>query len=116
MAPEKKAAESVKKAAESARSDSAGPEKDAPAKDARGKDAPAKDGKVDKQLEHQLDVVKELSRDPADVHPGEAPSAPLTEHGEKSGLKPLVDDLHDRRAKIKLGGGEEKIDAQHAKG
>ncbi len=51
----------------------------------------------------------ELSRDPADQHPGEVPSAPLTEHGETSGLKPLVDDLHDRRAKIKLGGGAEKI-------
>ena len=28
----------------------------------------------------------------------------------------LVDDLHERRAKIKLGGGAEKIAAQHAKG
>ena len=70
----------------------------------------ATEPKVDKQLEHQLEVVKELSRDPAAQHPGEVPSAPLTEHGETSGLKPLVDDLHERRAKIKLGGGEEKID------
>ena len=62
--------------------------------------------KVDKQLEHQLEVVKEHSRDPAAQHPGEVPSAPLTEHGETSGLKPLVDDLHERRAKIKLGGGD----------
>ena len=66
--------------------------------------------KVDKQLEHQREVVKEHSRDPAAQHPGEVPSAPLTEHGETSGLKPLVDDLHERRAKIKLGGGPEKID------
>src|SRR5207249_3796674 len=79
-------------------------------------DAAKADGKVDKQLEHQLAVVKELARDPADEHPAEAASAPLTEHGETSGLKELVDDLHERRAKIKLGGGAEKIDAQHAKG
>ena len=65
--------------------------------------------KVDKQLEHQLEVVKELVARPAAQHPGEVPSAPLTEHGETSGLKPLVDDLHDRRAKIKLGGGPEKV-------
>src|SRR5438445_139575 len=74
------------------------------------------DAKVDKQLEHQLEVVNELSRDPSDDHPADVPGAPLTEHGETSGVKPLVDDLHERRAKIKLGGGAEKIDAQHAKG
>ena len=50
----------------------------------------ATEPKVDKQLEHQLEVVKELSRDPAAQHPGEVPTAPLTEHGETSGLKPLV--------------------------
>src|SRR3954464_4838871 len=72
--------------------------------------------KADPQLEHQVEVVNELSRDPSDEHPGEVPSAPLTEHGETSGLKPLVDDLHERRAKIKLGGGVEKIEAQHQKG
>src|SRR5215212_4027937 len=72
--------------------------------------------KVDKQLQHQLDVVEEHKRAPGDAHPAEAPTAPLTEHGATSGLKPLVDDLHERRAKIKLGGGVEKIDGQHAKG
>src|SRR5436190_24036793 len=76
----------------------------------------ATEPKVDKQLEHQIEVVNELSRDPSDRHPGEVPSAQQTEHGETSGLKPLVDDLHERRAKIKLGGGVEKIDAQHDKG
>ena len=65
---------------------------------------------------HQLEVVEGASRDPAGAASGEVPSAPLTEHGENSGLKPLVDDLHERRAKIKLGGGEEKIEQQHAKG
>ncbi|HEX8205479.1 MAG TPA: acyl-CoA carboxylase subunit beta [Solirubrobacteraceae bacterium] len=29
-------------------------------------------------------------------------------------LRPLVDDLHERREQIKLGGGPEKIDKQHA--
>src|SRR5690349_14439172 len=72
--------------------------------------------KVDPQLEKQRAVVDEVARDPAERHPSEAAAAPRTEHGETSGLKPLVDDLHDRRAKIKLGGGIEKIEAQHDKG
>ena len=76
----------------------------------------ATEEKIDPQLEQQRAVVNELARDPEDTHPGEVPTAQPTEHGETSGLKPLVDDLHDRRAKIKLGGGGEKIDAQHAKG
>ncbi len=29
-------------------------------------------------------------------------------------LRPLVEDLHERRAKARLGGGQEKIDRQHA--
>src|SRR6185436_17713112 len=29
-------------------------------------------------------------------------------------LRPLVEDLHERRAKAKLGGGEERIARQHA--
>jgi acetyl-CoA carboxylase carboxyltransferase component len=76
----------------------------------------ATEQEVPKELKHQLEVVEEHKRDPAGEHPAEVPSAPLTEHGDKSGLKPLVDDLHERRAKIKLGGGEEKIEGQHAKG
>jgi acetyl-CoA carboxylase carboxyltransferase component len=31
-------------------------------------------------------------------------------------LRPLADDLHARRQQIKLGGGAEKIAAQHAQG
>src|SRR3954464_1176894 len=31
-------------------------------------------------------------------------------------LRPLVEDLHARREKAKLGGGPEKIDKQHDKG
>src|SRR5215210_5314870 len=52
-----------------------------------------------------------------DPHSGEAAEAPAgTEHGEQTGMKRLVDDLHARREKAKLGGGEEKIRVQHERG
>jgi acetyl-CoA carboxylase carboxyltransferase component len=67
--------------------------------------------------QHQVAKVEELGKDPANTaHPSERPLAPPTEHGEKSGLKHLVDDLHDRREKLRLGGGPEKVAAQHGKG
>src|SRR5262245_53066704 len=73
--------------------------------------------KVDPQLERQRAVVEEVGHEPDNTeHPGEVASAPLTEHGETSGLKGLVDDLHDRRGTIKLGGGAEKVAQQHEKG
>ena len=41
-----------------------------------------------------------------DQHSGETPEAPAeTEHGEKTGMRGLVEDLHGRREKAKLGGG-----------
>ena len=47
----------------------------------------------------------------------EAPEAPDTvEAGEKTGMKSLVEDLHDRRRRAKLGGGEAKIAVQHERG
>jgi acetyl-CoA carboxylase carboxyltransferase component len=47
----------------------------------------------------------------------EAPEAPdEVEAGEKTGMKALVTDLHDRRRGAKLGGGEEKIALQHERG
>jgi acetyl-CoA carboxylase carboxyltransferase component len=50
-------------------------------------------------------------------HEGESPEAPpQTEHGEATGMRGLVEDLHDRREKAKLGGGEEKIAVQHERG
>jgi acetyl-CoA carboxylase carboxyltransferase component len=65
-------------------------------------------------LERQIDVA---TKDKATDHSGEAPEAPAeTEHGEESGMKHLVDDLHERREKAKLGGGEEKIVVQHERG
>ena len=38
------------------------------------------------------------------------------EAGEQTGMKALVEDLHDRRRRAKLGGGEEKIALQHERG
>ena len=47
----------------------------------------------------------------------EAPEAPAeVEAGEQTGMKALVEDLHARREKAKLGGGEEKIALQHERG
>jgi acetyl-CoA carboxylase carboxyltransferase component len=67
--------------------------------------------------EHQVAKVSELGKAPDNtVHPSERPLAPPTEHGGDSGLKSLVDDLHDRREKLRLGGGPEKVADQHAKG
>ena len=50
-------------------------------------------------------------------HEGEAAEAPAeTEHGEQTGMQRLVEDLHERRERAKLGGGPEKIEKQHASG
>jgi acetyl-CoA carboxylase carboxyltransferase component len=47
----------------------------------------------------------------------EAPEAPdEVKAGERTGMRPLVEDLHARREKAKLGGGEEKIALQHERG
>jgi len=47
----------------------------------------------------------------------EAPEAPdEVEAGEQTGMKALVEGLHGRREKAKLGGGEEKIALQHERG
>ncbi|MGZ5340815.1 MAG: acyl-CoA carboxylase subunit beta, partial [Solirubrobacterales bacterium] len=50
-------------------------------------------------------------------HEGEAVEAPAkVEGGEQTGMKSLTEDLHARREKAKLGGGEEKIAVQHERG
>src|SRR5919108_239464 len=47
----------------------------------------------------------------------EAPeAADQVEAGDETGMKALVEDLHDRRRRAKLGGGEQKIALQHEKG
>jgi acetyl-CoA carboxylase carboxyltransferase component len=54
---------------------------------------------------------------PKTEHGGEAAEAPAeTEHGAETGMHDLVDDLHERRERAKLGGGEEKIALQHERG
>jgi len=54
---------------------------------------------------------------PGADHVSETAEAPAgTEHGEQTGMKGLVEDLHARREKAKLGGGEEKIAVQHERG
>ena len=41
---------------------------------------------------------------------------PMTTDAQTSLLRPLAEDLRERRERIKLGGGREKIEAQHAAG
>jgi acetyl-CoA carboxylase carboxyltransferase component len=53
----------------------------------------------------------------ATEHSGDAKEAPAdTEHGEETGMRHMVEDLHGRREKAKLGGGEEKVAVQHERG
>jgi methylmalonyl-CoA decarboxylase subunit alpha len=62
--------------------------------------------------------AREEARKVADAaKEAEAPEAPAeVEAGEQTGMKSLVEDLHERREKAKLGGGEEKIALQHERG
>ncbi len=57
------------------------------------------------------------AEEPEGAASAEAPEAPdEVEAGEATGMKALVEDLHERRASAKLGGGEEKIALQHERG
>ena len=54
---------------------------------------------------------------PPTEHSGETPEAPAeTQAGRETGMRPLVEDLHRRRERAKLGGGPEKIALQHERG
>jgi acetyl-CoA carboxylase carboxyltransferase component len=54
---------------------------------------------------------------PAGIGSAAAPEAPdNVEAGEATGMRVLVEDLHARRGKAKLGGGAEKIELQHERG
>jgi acetyl-CoA carboxylase carboxyltransferase component len=54
---------------------------------------------------------------PRTEHSGEAAEAPAeVKAGEQTGMRPLVEDLHRRRERAKLGGGPEKIALQHERG
>src|SRR5436305_637816 len=62
-------------------------------------------------------AATDKSKGKATEHQGEAPEAPAeVKAGEETGMKHLVEDLHERREKAKLGGGEEKIAVQHERG
>jgi acetyl-CoA carboxylase carboxyltransferase component len=63
------------------------------------------------QLEDEAAKVADAAKE---VSPPEAPAE--TEHGDETGMRPLVEDLHERRENAKLGGGEEKIALQHERG
>jgi acetyl-CoA carboxylase carboxyltransferase component len=54
---------------------------------------------------------------PAGIGSAAAAEAPdNVEAGEETGMQALVEDLHARRGKAKLGGGAEKIELQHERG
>jgi acetyl-CoA carboxylase carboxyltransferase component len=62
-------------------------------------------------------ATRDKSKGKPTEHKGEAPEAPAeVAAGEETGMKGLVEDLHQRREKAKLGGGEEKIALQHERG
>jgi acetyl-CoA carboxylase carboxyltransferase component len=67
----------------------------------------SKDTKAAEEARKVADASKEAK----------APEAPeRVEAGEQTGMKHLVEDLHERRAQAKLGGGAEKIAVQHERG
>jgi acetyl-CoA carboxylase carboxyltransferase component len=73
------------------------------------KDETKKKGAAKKPAANQDETSRE--------HKGEAPEAPAeAKAGEETGMKGLTEDLHARREKAKLGGGEEKISLQHERG
>jgi acetyl-CoA carboxylase carboxyltransferase component len=70
-----------------------------------------KDTKATREARSEARKVAEAAKE------AEAPVAPdEVEAGEETGMKALVEDLHDRRRRAKLGGGEQKIALQHERG
>jgi acetyl-CoA carboxylase carboxyltransferase component len=70
-----------------------------------------KDTKRAKDAEAEARKVADAAKEAEAV---EAPDEVAT--GEQTGMKVLVEDLHERRRRAKLGGGEEKIAVQHERG
>jgi acetyl-CoA carboxylase carboxyltransferase component len=60
------------------------------------------------------DEAKKVADAAKEAEAAEAPDE--VEGGEETGMRPLVEDLHQRRERAKLGGGEEKIALQHERG
>ena len=65
-------------------------------------------------MEGALMAAKDETKNDADSRGPEAPDQ--VEGGEETGMKALTEDVHQRREKAKLGGGEEKIALQHERG
>jgi acetyl-CoA carboxylase carboxyltransferase component len=64
--------------------------------------------------ETKKEEAKKVADAAKEAEAAEAPGE--TEHGEETGMRPLVEDLHERRENAKLGGGPEKISIQHERG
>ena len=69
---------------------------------------PAEDG-----LPASVQLLGKPGEDATVLAAGRVLEASLRPGASASMLRPLVEDLHERRAKAKLGGGEEKIARQH---
>ncbi len=70
-----------------------------------------------KDTRRAADVGAEARKVADAAKEAEAPEAPDTvDAGGETGMKALVEDLHDRRRRAKLGGGEQKIALQHERG
>jgi acetyl-CoA carboxylase carboxyltransferase component len=67
--------------------------------------------RADQQQETEARKVADAAKEAEAV---EAPDE--VEAGEQTGMKSLVEDLHDRRRRAKLGGGEDRIALQHERG
>src|SRR4051794_14806929 len=68
-------------------------------------------------MEGALMAAKDETKKAPAEHKGEAAEAPAkVEAGEETGMKGLTEEVHARRERAKLGGGEEKIAKQHERG
>jgi acetyl-CoA carboxylase carboxyltransferase component len=67
-----------------------------------------------KRTDEQETEARKVADAAKEAEVAEAPEE--VEAGEETGMKALVTDLHDRRRRAKLGGGEQKIALQHERG
>jgi methylmalonyl-CoA decarboxylase subunit alpha len=67
-----------------------------------------------KRTDEQETEARKVADAAKEAEAAEAPEE--VEAGEETGMKALVTDLHDRRRRAKLGGGEQKIALQHERG
>ena len=70
--------------------------------------------KTDAKAPDPADEARKVADAAKEAEAAEAPEE--VEAGEETGMKALVEDLHERRRGAKLGGGEQKIALQHERG